>query len=284
MENKNILDDLLAVKNDLPKKQKAVCDYIIENYQELSVLSLTELAKRSGVGQTTVMRLIHHVGYDSYREFKKQFHYYTIESTQPTWWQLEKSFTQVDTEHGALNQTWNEVMNLLDSSMTQQLVDHFEQATDLIIDSDIVNIIGFRTSKVSAYYFEYMLSEFYPKVKQLSADSEFIYDRLLHVGENDVVVIIALSPYTKGTIEAAKYCHEKGLPIILITDHLSNPISTYARVILPVQSSDAQYSIVPAITLIEALVIEIGQRMSGQSVKHLNQLNKLLTEKDITTT
>lgn len=280
-EKQNIMERLIAVKNNLPKKQKIVCDYVMEHPQEVSVSALPELAKKIGVGQTTIVRFMKNVGFDSYITFKKQFRRYTMETSQPTWWHLEKSLSNQD---GTINKSWTEIMNILAGTMTQQLADNFEQAIELMINAKSINIVSFRTSKVAGMYFEYMLSEFYPNIRQFGMDSDFIYDRLLHLDKNDVVVFIAISPYTSLTVEAAEYCHEKGIPIILITDRLSCPISSVAENILHVKASDNQYSIVPAIALIETLVIAIGQRISGKSVKHLEQLNQLLMEKNITTT
>jgi DNA-binding MurR/RpiR family transcriptional regulator len=282
MADQSIIDQLISVRNHLSKKQKVVCDYIIEHHKEISVFSLTELAERIGVGQTTIIRFINSVGYDSYKEFRKHFQQYTLEPAQPTWWHLKKSFTHFKDEEATIHRTWKEIMKLLDESMTQQLVDNFKKAVKLIVDAKTINVAGFRTSKAPAYYFEHMLSEFIPNVRQLSGDSELIYDRLLHLNKDHAVIFIALSPYTKLTVDAAAYAHEKGVPIILITDQLSCPISTYANHILPVKSSKVQYSIVPVITLIETLVIEIGQQISGHSVSHLSELNELLSEKNIT--
>lgn len=282
MKDENILKRLIDIQKDLPKKQRIVCNYIIENYQDLSVLSLPDLAEKIGVAQTTVVRFIKNVGYDSYKDFRKQFHYYTIENTQPTWWHLERSFTHSNHQQETLNQAWQEIMNLLEKSVTPQMLKNFNKAVKLILDSKAVNIVGFRTSKAAAYYFEYMLIEFYPKVRQLSSDSEFVYDRLLQLDKDNVVVIIAISPYTKLTIDVAEYCHHQKIPVILITDHLSCPASSYATCILNVKSSEVQYSIVPVIALIEALVIEIGKKTSEYSIKHLNKLNKLLNDKKIT--
>lgn len=283
MEKQNIHNYLISIKDTLPKKQKLVCDYVIENYQELSVLSTTELAKKVGVGQTTVMRFLENTGYNSYSEFKRQYHYYTIESSKPTWWHLEKSVTKSSYEGGSLDQTWKEIITLLDKSIDQQLVNNFEESIDLILNSEMVNIVGFRTSKAAAFYFEYMLNEIYSKVRQLSYESEFIYDRLLNIGKDEVIVMIAISPYAKASIEVAEHCYKLGIPIILITDHVSCPISSFAKHILLIKSSEVQYSIVPVIAIIEALVIEIGQRTSDESVRRLRSLNKTLTNKNITT-
>jgi hypothetical protein len=61
------------------------------------------------------------------------------------------------------------------------------------------------------------------------------------------------------TIEAAQFCHERGIKIILLTDHLTCPIAQYASVVLKTEPSEQQHSIVPAISIIEAIVIEMGQ-------------------------
>lgn len=281
MTKDNIIEHLITMKHSLSKKQKVVCDYVIEHPQEVSVMALPDLAERIGVGQTTVIRFIHNVGFDSFITFKKRFQQYTLQSSsQPTWWHLEKSLSDTSS---TIHKTWKEVIDLLGNSMTTQLEDNFNQAVDLMIKAEMINLIAFRTSKVATSYFKYMLAEFYPNVRELGTESDFIYDRLLHLNKNQVAVFVALSPYTNLAVDAAKYCYEKGIPTIVITDHLSSPISSFATIILPVKSSEKQYSIIPALSLIEAFVIEIGKRTSDASIQHLNQLNKLLTEKNITT-
>jgi len=275
------MEQLITAKKSLPKKQKIVCDYVLEHPEQVSVMALPDLAKQIGVGQTTIIRFINNVGFDSFKTFKKRFQAYTFESTkQPTWWQLEKSLSD---SSSTIYKSWKEIMDVLGSSMTAELEKNFNQAVDLMVKSEMINLIAFRTSKVAALYFDYMLAEFFPNVRQLGTESDFIFDRLLHLDEKQVVVFIGLSPYTNLTVEAAKYCYEKGIPTIVITDQLSSPLSSYATVILPVKSSDKQYSIIPVFALIEAFVIEIGKRMSGDSISHLNELNKLLSEKNITT-
>lgn len=50
MSKQTIIDQLIAARQRLPKKQRAVCDYMIEHPQEVSVLALPELAEAIGVG------------------------------------------------------------------------------------------------------------------------------------------------------------------------------------------------------------------------------------------
>lgn len=83
------------------------------------------------------------------------------------------------------------------------------------------------------------------------------------------------------TSEAVKLAYELGHSIILITDHISCPIISYASVTLKVEVSEEQFSVIPIIALLDALVIEIGKRSSEESIKKLKRLEKTLIEKDV---
>jgi DNA-binding MurR/RpiR family transcriptional regulator len=51
---------------------------------------------------------------------------------------------------------------------------------------------------------------------------------------------------------------------------------------LKVEISEEQFSVIPIMALIDALVIEIGKRSSEESIKKLKRLEKTLLEKNIT--
>lgn len=281
MSEHDFLEKLINLKTSLPKRQKQVCDFVLENYQNISLLSIKELAEECQVGQTTVLRFINSIGYSSYNDFKKALHFYTIEKSQSTWWHLKNSLTM--NHHNTLENTWQEIIQLLNHNLNEELSVSFNKACDLLSSSKMINIIGLRTSKASALYFGYMLSEFHKDVRQLSYDSDFMFDNLLHIKNNEVVIVVALSPYTTVLTDIADHCKSKDIPLILITDNLTCPVVPYATVVLKTSSSKKQYSIVPVIALMEALVIEFGKIKSDTSIKHLNKLNHLLKEKNITT-
>jgi DNA-binding MurR/RpiR family transcriptional regulator len=127
-----------------------------------------------------------------------------------------------------------------------------------------------------------LLGEFYPKIRQLGHDTEVIFDRILQFEKDEILVVFAFEPYTNRIIEAVKLAHELGNSIILITDHISCPVISYASVTLKVEISEEQFSVIPIMALIDALVIEIGKRSSEESIKKLKRLEKTLLEKNIT--
>ena len=260
----NVLDKLIAKKSSLPAKQEKLASYILENYQDIGLLTVKELADRAGVGTTTVMRLIKNLGYDSFFDLKRELYRMNVDYSNK-WETVQKSY-------GNFND--NESYNVLTS-------ENFTLALDLIEKASTINILGLRIYRYVAFYLEHMLGEFWSKTKQLSHDTEALYDKILQFEKDEVLIIFSFAHYTQRTVDAAELAHEQGVKIILITDLLSCPISEYADVILKLETGGKYYTILPIIALVEALVIEFGKRKSDVSVERIKRLERKLLERNI---
>ena len=104
------------------------------------------------------------------------------------------------------------------------------------------------------------------------------------MSKKDVVSEIALSPFTKMTYEVAKYCAEKNIDVILITDSEENSMIPYAKHVLMLARSEGHYSLVPAISLVETLTVMFGSTVDKESARNLKEVGRLIVDKDITMT
>lgn len=281
MNEKNILDKLIAIQSSLPNKQEKLCSYILENYQQIGLLTVKELAGQAGVGTTTVMRLINALGYSSFFELKKEIHQIQVNQSDK-WLNVQRSFdTNENNPFDTISSVGQESIAVIEKSINVQLAHKFEQAMDMIEGASKINLLGLRTYRGIAIYMESLLIEFNANVQQLSHDSEAIIDRILQSEEDEVLIIFSFSNYLQRSNDAASVAREKGVKIILITDELSCPISEYADVILQLKLSSRYFTVVPIVTLIEAIVVELGKRKSDSSVVKIQSLASNLKEKGI---
>src|SRR5699024_11530580 len=95
-------------------------------------------------------------------------------------------------------------------------------------------------------------------------------------------IVVAHQPITVHTIESRTDSTKKGIKTILITNSMSNPIVSNVDVVVKIQASTTQYSIVPTISLIEAIVIEYGRNLSESSTNRLDEIGKVLSENKVT--
>ncbi|MCR8928882.1 MurR/RpiR family transcriptional regulator [Priestia megaterium] len=282
-QNQSIITEIINIKDSLPKKQRQLCDYILENYQSIGLITIKELAHNAKVGISTITRTLSALGYDHFNDLRKDLYNESVPTNSK--WTLKKSFSEIPNEGEdvpTLVQVSKEAINLLGKSLDSNLIENLETAVDLISRASHVNVLGSRPYKAMALYFEQLLGEFYSKTRQLSHDTEVLCDKILQFDEDEVLLVFAFEPYTNRIIEAAMLAHELGIKIILITDHIFCPIIQYASVTLQVEVSKETFSVAPIIVLIEALVIELGKRSSEESIKKLKKLERTLIEKNVT--
>ena len=269
----NILDDILRVKDVLPKKQQKLCNYLVMNYEQVGVMTVAELARAADVGTTTVMRLIQTLGRSSFGEFKKELYRRMKQSFQQTV-QLSQG--------GTLQSVVTDGLNVLENLCTPANTQQFDKMLDLLENAQRIFILGLRSSRPMAMYCEYALSTFYPCVYQLSSDTEYVFDRIaLYPQPEDVMLIFSVWPCTKKTIEAAELCRKKGIPVVLITNTSLNPIVKFADVAIDTNSVNHLSGYTVIMTVIEALVTELGRRKSPLSSENIEAVEALLNEKNV---
>ncbi|MGG0386165.1 MurR/RpiR family transcriptional regulator [Priestia filamentosa] len=281
-EGSNILEEIILVKDKLPNKQRHLCDYILENHADIGLLTVKELAHNAKVGTTTVLRLVKALGYDNFFDLKKEF--YEIQKDYSDKWEnVQKSFggNDEDEDYKMLSNIWTEGIQSLNKSLNSQLIENFKEAMDLIASAERINLLGLRPYKAIAIYLELLIEEFHSKTRQLSHDSESMFDRILQFNKDEVMVIFGFSPYLQRIIDAARVAHKKGVPIILITDHLSCPIAAFSTVILKIEMGEKYFSVMPIIALVEAMVVELGKRNSNTSIEKIQDLVATLKENKI---
>lgn len=149
------------------------------------------------------------------------------------------------------------------------------------MEAKSINLLGSRPYKAIALYLEIILSEYISNVKQLSSDPDLIYDRLLQINQEEILVIFAFEPYTNSVVNPAKQAYKQGNKIILITNHNTCPLAPYAEVTLKLEPSKDSFSVVPLIALVEVISLEIGKRTSNQAVNKLDNLKEALENNNI---
>lgn len=281
MKDPSIIETLISVKNSLSKKHKVLCDYLLENQQEIGIMTVKELATNANVGTTTVMRFIKDLGYQNFFDFRKEFFILQKDSLN-RWEDVQNSFKTSNAEgiSNSITQVWEEGINLLARSMNPDLIENFSKAIELLKSASRINIYGGRPYKASALYLELLLGEYIPNLLQLSNDSEAIFDKVLQFQKDEVLVLFSLEPYLTKTLHIAQIVNEKGIPVILFTDQLSSPVAPYANCILQVEVSSKHYSVLPIFALIEAIAIELGRQNSDAAAQKFQELVKTLRETD----
>lgn len=284
---KNLLERLSTIESTLPTKQKKLCEYIIANGKSVYLMSVGSLSEAAGVGRATVIRMVESLGYPSYAEFKKALNASYFEAAEnhyhsnPFFWADEQgALLPEDTD--SINACCGESMRLLQQAAKELDRTQFGKIVDILIASWRVNVLGLRTSAAIARYAYYMLGYFIPDIRDLSENESLAYDWLINAHQGEVTLMFASMPVTATSVHLAELCHERGIPLVVITDREDTPVLEYAtyQLVLPHTESTRATSL-PFYMVLEALINEIGTRLAPLSVQKMNEINRYIISEGI---
>ncbi|MGF6907120.1 MurR/RpiR family transcriptional regulator [Fusobacterium sp. PH5-44] len=283
MNDVNIIEKIVKIKDFLPKKQKILCEYIILNHSEIGLMSINELAEKSGVGTTTILRLTKVLDYSSFSDLKKNIFKNSMTTNISSYGGLKESFKNITKNKNSdiLSTVSYELLSSIENFITPQNIGQIHKAVEMIVKAKRVNILGLRSSRSVASYLEAMLGRISPNVRQLNSDSEYLFDNIIKLRNNDILIVSSLWPCTKRTITVSDFCHKNKIPIILLTNTILNPIARYANVVIDTNSAKKNDGVIPNMIVAEAIVKEIWKKNPSKYQEYLDSLEKLLEDNDI---
>lgn len=283
-EKMMIFEKLQEGLETLPAQQKQVCDFLLRHYREAAFLTVKAIAEKTEVGPATVMRTISNLGYSSFVEFQDMLHKIMISTNSSVWWRLEQSISTDKEMDGTLEQVIRENASAITQCLSNMNIEAFHRAVERICGARQILILGMRSSRAAAEAFFTLCRQLLPNVTLPTClGSEHMYEQLIDLGQEDVLLAISAGGphYAVRTIDAVEYAREREVPVILITDDLANRAVPSASEVICVSSTSTHYSLVPIMTILDALLVEIGKKKKGQVLERLHSLEKLLVERGI---
>lgn len=276
------LEQLLKKRATLSGKQLQLLEYLLKNINQMSNTSAAEVAKQSGVGKATIFRMMKATGYDSFVKFKIDLAEYVSRITPTAYWQVQKML-ETGNSNNALRKVMDYTAATIEMLNAEYMDDKFTRVIDLILSASCVGIVGCRSSRIAAKYFESILLPTSLNVSTLTADEMFTFEKVYKLPPHSVVFALARWPYTQLTIRAVELAHKLGHTIILLTNHDECQAKDFAAEMLVMPRIEDSYSLVPFFMAIEAIGYEICAKTSSQTKERINAVDKLLIENNMLT-
>ena len=121
-----------------------------------------------------------------------------------------------------------------------------------------VHVVGLRRAFPVATYLAYVFEKM--SVPAMLHDGVGKLDHRFALRPGDAVLAITFAPYSEETIALAQDAHDRGLPVVALTDRLTSPLARTADAILTVPEVDfgAFRSLSATIAMAIALAVAVG--------------------------
>ena len=226
--NGNTLLMISSIYHSLTKAEKKVADIVQSNPQEAVYYTVTDLAEKAAVGETSVIRFCRKLGYRGYHDFKLAMAQDVVQlpagaaGGEPEESDDVLTVARKMTESNTL--MLQNTLNLLDPEAMRQAVRAITEARKLYI-------YGVGSSGITAMDAHYRLMRIGIDV-EVQRDAHIIAMSAALVKKGDAVLGISTSGSTKDLVDPIQRCKENGATVICLTSHARSPITGYADHIL----------------------------------------------------
>lgn len=275
---------------DFSSKNMTLANFVVQNYRRVAFMTARQLAQECGVSESTVMRFVTTLGYTGYPDFLRTLQ--GIVNNELTAVERLEITPQGKEERGRLRRRGNERLvrkiilkeiENLKGLHNQLSEEEFDRAVEEIIKAKRVIIIGFRVSASLVIYFGYILKKVKEMVFVITHGGSTVYDQIGSLEKDSLIVAICFRRYPSELIDVLRYCKNRGLRILAITDSMVSPVAAMADLIQVVEYAGESFvdNFAAPICFINGLIAETAMRNKKKSLSMLNKLEKIAEEQKI---
>lgn len=259
--------------------QRKVAEYILQNPERFSYDTLAKIGRDTNVSETTVIRLSYALGFNSFSEMQKHIQNEILgENKQnPENEEIDKN------ESNIYFQTIQNDIKILNQTLNRLDVDYLQRIINTVINAKHVVVVGYRTAYSAAHWFATTLGYLRENV-QIVPHLGDMFEPLLSITEDSVVVAISFPRYSRGTYQFAEMAKKLGGTIIAVTDNKLSPIGALSHMTLITNTNRGENgynSMAPVISLLNLIIAGIRFNEHQKLKDRLQKLEELYTSQDV---
>lgn len=238
--------------------ERSVAEWVLDDPAQLLPMSMSQVAQKAGVSDTTVLRMARAAGFQGFTDLKLALAQDLVRPTQLIHDDIEAGddpATLLRKVFLANIQALYDTLELVDTAAVVAAVDALERA-------DNITVGGVGSSAIVA---QALYQRLYRLGRRCDAPPD-VQLQLMHAAlskPGDVVVAISYSGITKDIAQLVERAHRDGVTTICLTGNAQSPIAKRCDIVLasvshetrsePIAARIAQLTLVDAITVIYSL-------------------------------
>ena len=259
----------------LTRKQREVVDYMLEDPERMSYVTLKEMSRETGVTEMTILKTCSLLGFSSFSALKYEFRKFAAQQMELLRHQVNESpmppapAYELDNPERLLREICNEEAQL--TSLFFQRVDlrRISKAVDLLLDADKLVLCGRGVSYNICDYLAMRLATLGQGVATINSElDDSIHSALPLLTERSLLVAASFPDYYRMTTKVAEYAHQKGVRVLGLTDSERSPIAPFCTMTLtaPTQTRMLLNTISTPMVLVNLLTTALHIRLSEREV------------------
>jgi len=253
-------DDLLKRINETfdtmsPQVQLAA-RYIIDNAEDVALVSMRQICKEAGVQPATMVRLAQFLDFEGFNDLRDLFQHRLRISPED----YVGRARGLQRQKGHAYELVQEIEETSQKNIHQTLhgvgADVIDETAEQLLNAKRLYIMGMRISFPVAFSFYYSYSMFRSNAHLIDGKAGIAADTLRDIDEGDILLAISNAPFSRETVQASQYARSRGAKIIAISNTEISPIVTANDLNLVIKNDSPTFfpSATASMALVESLI------------------------------
>ena len=279
---KEIKDKIKSKYESLPKNHRKIADYFINNFDKIPFLNVQELSESTGASVASIVRFAQRAGYKGFSDLRESI----TDSLQKGMHNgeifplLEKRKIEDDllTEVGNLDiKNINDTLNMIERKSFNYVIERISSAESVLTG-------GLGISYLLAEILAYQLTQVGINSSVLKHTHTLFHEQVLFLNQKDLLVLFSFPPYSKETLDLARFAEERRIDVIAITNKPASPITFYTKANLIVESRNMLFtnSFAAISVLINAIATACAVKDKARAKKILNESEEIMESQNQT--
>lgn len=260
---------------ELSKQLQRIARFALEKPNDLALGTVAAVAAASGVQPSAMIRFANALGFKGFSEMQQIFRNHLVSrsvSYRERIDQMRRHTTASGgTPTGVLHEVVNQAISVLGHLEETVHAADVKAAVQAIASAENVYVLAQRRAFPIACYMSYALNQLELRTHLLDGVGGMLREWARTISTADVLIVASFRNYSPDVIDTAAACHQRGVPVIAMTDTPLSPLRPSANICFELgDDSDRPFrSLVSPMSLAQALVVSTGyyltERQSTQT-------------------
>jgi DNA-binding MurR/RpiR family transcriptional regulator len=278
----DVLNKMEVMSRTFSKGQRRIAEYMLRNYDKAAFMTANLLGKTVGVSESTVVRFATELGYSGYPQMQKALQELVLNNLTSVQRMgvTNDRMGKGDLLSAVLQADAEKVRKTAETISSSA----FQNAVDAMLQARRIYLIGVRSASTLANFMGYYLNYMFDSVHTVTASGTGeMFEKLVNVGKNDVVIAFSFPRYSSVTVKGAEYCRSVGATVIGLTNSSLSPLADSCDHLLLAKSDMVSVvdSLVAPLSVVNALIVALAAQREYALAQTFNTLEKVWDENHV---
>lgn len=229
----NLLHGIACSMEKFTSSESELAKYIIGNPDEISQLSINQIAKKIHISPATITRFCQKISFSGFNEFKYELKRYIDLRNKPA---ASSDIKEID----YFSNLYQNHLEIIETTFRNMTYFDVQQAITLLTEAERVHVYGIGNSGIAAQEFKWKFFRIGIQVESITDPHQAVMDAALS-SNRSLVIGVSVSGKTKEVIDAVKIAKRQGASVLAITSDKTSKLSQLADLSLLVMSKSSMH-------------------------------------------